>query len=121
MIEYGKISQGLAEPTLDYELYSNMQYSIIGNYQGDDETVDVLDENIEYSINHDDLVVAIDLSMEVLLPVEVTIIKMYFGIDQDRAYQLGEIGEHLGVSKNLVHMKKKKAIVKLKRMIGKFL
>lgn len=54
-------------------------------------------------------------ALAVLSPREAEIIRLYFGIDQDRAWTLEEIGGQIGLTRERVRQLKERAIQRLRR------
>jgi len=52
--------------------------------------------------------------LKTLSPREEKIIKMYFGIDQDRPYTLEEIGDHFNLTRERVRQIKERALIRLR-------
>jgi len=72
-------------------------------------------ENADESIIRDSLRSAIDQTLLTLSKREREVIKMYFGIGEDTAYTLEEIGAHVNITRERVRQIKERALEKLKQ------
>lgn len=90
----------------DINLFNNINSSV-NNYEDD----------VESEFNKH----LADVILKKLKPIEQEIIKMSFGIGCDREYELNEISEKIGLSKERVRQLKSSSLEKLKAEYGKFL
>lgn len=77
--------------------------------------VDGEQEKPDDSILDSSLASAIDHTLELLTPRERDVLKMYFGIGEDTAYTLEEIGAQVNITRERVRQIKERALTKLKQ------
>ena len=73
------------------------------------------DSNVDDNAEHESLTREINTVLSSLNPREQSVVKMYFGIDEDTSYTLEEIGQQTNITRERVRQIKDSALKKLKR------